>query len=108
MIRRLIVSALSLAAIGLATVPAIAAGDVLNGMPLTQLMCTRCHVVGLDRAGGRQGPSLPRIINRLGLDPTALRAWLDEAHPPIPNFRLELRPQQLDDIVAYLDTLRVR
>jgi hypothetical protein len=107
-IRCLIVSSLSLAAIGVATVPAIAAGDVLSGMTLTQLMCTRCHITGLDRPGGHQGPPLPRVINRLGLDEDALRVRLSQAHLQTPDFNLQLRPRQIDDIVAYLDTLRVR
>ena len=107
-IRRLIASGLSVVVIALAPAPATAAGDVLNGLRLSQLMCTRCHVTGPGRAGGNWGPALPQVVNRMRLDPDALRARLAEAHAAVPSFGLELGRQQIDDIAAYLDSLRVR
>lgn len=35
-----------------------------------------------------------------------VRAWLAAPHPPMPNFNLSR--QQIDDIVAYLDSLAPR
>jgi mono/diheme cytochrome c family protein len=35
-----------------------------------------------------------------------VRAWLADPHPPMPNFNLSR--QQIDDIVAYLDSLTPR
>lgn len=87
--------------------PATAAGDVVNGLRLTELMCARCHIVGPDRDGGDKGPSLPQLVNRMRLDPAGLRAWLGEAHPAMPSFNLALGRQEIDDIVAYLESLRV-
>lgn len=98
---------LLLVAIGAAPVPA-AASDAVNGLALAELMCTRCHVVGPGLAGGRKGPRLPNTVNRKALDADALRAWLHEAHQQMPNFSLELTQKQIEDIAAYLDTLRVR
>jgi len=84
-----------------------AAGDVLSGLTLTQLLCSRCHVVASGRTGRQRGPPLPQIVNHLRLDPDALRAWLDEAHSVTPNFSRALRPQQSEDIAAHLDSLRI-
>ena len=49
---------------------------------------------------------LAAIANRSTLSPGALRAWLTDTHPPMPN--LNLSNQQMDDIAAYLDSLRKR
>ena len=78
------------------------------GLSLAQLKCATCHTIGRGRLDGDRGPPLPAIVNRLNLTPDDLRAWLAKAHPPMPNFSLILSRRQIDDIVAYLDTLRVR
>jgi mono/diheme cytochrome c family protein len=107
-IRRAIGAALAFTAIFAAPAPASASGDVLNGLSLAQLMCTRCHTIGVGHSGGYRGPPLPQTVNRKALDADALRAWLNEAHPQMPNFSQDLSPQQIEDIAAYLETFRVR
>jgi mono/diheme cytochrome c family protein len=107
-VKRALVAALVLAASFATPLPASASGDVLNGLSLTQLMCARCHTVGLGHSGGYRGPRLPQTVNRKALDADALRAWLNEAHPIMPNFSQDLSQQQIEDIAAYLETLRVR
>jgi mono/diheme cytochrome c family protein len=96
------------AALIAAPMPASAAGDVLTGLSLAQLMCTTCHTIAPGRRDADRGPPLPSLVNRLNLTPDDLRAWLARAHPPMPNFSLTLSHRQIDDIVAYLDTLRAR
>jgi mono/diheme cytochrome c family protein len=85
---------------------ASAAGDVAFGLALAQSWCAACHVVGPNVAGGDGGPPFAAIAARSNLSPGAMRAWLTEPHPPMPN--LNLSNQQIDDITAYLDSLRKR
>ena len=85
---------------------AAAAGDAASGLALARTWCTGCHVVGSTDAGGDTGPPFATVANRSNLAPGALRAWLTDPHPPMPN--LDLSRQQIDDVTAYLDSLRSR
>jgi cytochrome c len=104
-IKHVVFSVLSVAA---AAVPncAVAAGDAASGLALAQTWCTGCHIVEPAAAGGDSAPPFAAIANRSNLAPGALRAWLTDPHPPMPN--LELSRQQIDDIASYLDSLRHR
>jgi mono/diheme cytochrome c family protein len=104
--KHLVFSILTLAAIAALPDPIFAAGDEASGLALAQAWCTGCHVVGPTVAGGDSGPPFAAVANRSNLSPGALRAWLTEPHPPMPN--LDLSRQQIDDITAYLDSLRHR
>jgi mono/diheme cytochrome c family protein len=73
---------------------------------LAQAWCTGCHIVGPTVTGGDSAPPFAAIANRQKLAPGALRAWLTDPHPPMPN--LDLSRQQIDDVTAYLDSLRHR
>jgi len=75
-------------------------GDAAIGGQLAQRWCTGCHVIagsGYSQAGA---PALPPKSAR---DQKWLRAWLASPHPPMPDPQLS-RPE-IDDIVAYLDSL---
>ena len=105
-IKHLVFSVLSGAVIAAQPHPVFAAGDASSGLALAQTWCTGCHIVGPTVAGGDSAPPFGTIANRSNLSPGALRAWLTEPHPPMPN--LSLSRQQIDDITAYLDSLRHR
>jgi mono/diheme cytochrome c family protein len=83
-----------------------AAGDAASGLTLAKTWCVTCHIVAPNVAGGDNAPPFDAIANRSNLSPGALRAWLTDTHPPMPN--LNLSNQQIDDITAYLDSLRKR
>ena len=104
-IKHVIIAALLLAAAVLPRV-GLAAGDPASGLALAQSWCTTCHVVAPNVAGGDTAPPFTAIAARSNLSPGAMRAWLTEPHPPMPN--LNLSNQQIDDITAYLDSLRRR
>ena len=80
----------------------------MNGLSLSQLTCTCCHVVGLGRLSAYNGPRMPQTIDHKVLDADALRAWLNGAHRQMPNFRHDLSQQQIEDLAAYLRTFRIR
>lgn len=82
----------------LAATQALAA-DPDAGAALTQRWCSGCHVIGNSSHGQDAAPTLPPH----GRDQTWLRAWLTDPHPPMPNFNLSR--QEIDDIIAYLQSL---
>ena len=89
-----------LCAMGVA--PAVAA-DIEAGQRLTQQWCTGCHVVDNNGQGQDMAPPFASIARRRAGDPTWVRAWLAAPHPSMPNFNLAR--QQVEDIVAYLQSL---
>ncbi len=86
-----------------AAAPAFAAGNAQAGHTLAQVWCSSCHMVDLSGQGRDTAPPFPEIAKRKTADRAWLRAWLVSPHPPMPNFNLSR--QQIDDIVAYLDSL---
>ncbi len=78
-----------------------AAGDPDRGQALAQLWCVNCHVVG--NSGKDTAPPLAEIARRGDRTQREARAFLNAPHPPMPNFNLA--NQQIDDIVAYLQSL---
>jgi cytochrome c len=86
--------------------PALAAGDAQAGQNLAQRWCSGCHIVDRSGHGADTAPPFPTIANSSPENHTWLRTWLTDPHPPMPN--LNLSRQQIDDIVAYLDTLTLR
>ncbi len=85
----------------LGAVSAHAAGDAAAGHALARQWCTGCHVV--DNTGQDVAPPFASIARRRAGDPTWVRAWLAAPHPSMPNFNLAR--QQVEDIVAYLQSL---
>lgn len=85
--------------------PLAAHADAAAGERLAQQWCVNCHVVpgATARATVQQGPpGFPAIAQHL--DPGALRAFLSHPHKPMPD--LALTRAEIDDLVAYIETLR--
>lgn len=100
-------AAVTVAALSLLTIDcAWAGGDADAGKVLAQSWCVSCHIVDRSGTGADTAPPFPAIAQRSPNDRAWLRAWLAEPHPPMPNFNLSR--QQIDDVVAYLDSLAVR
>lgn len=89
--------------IGLAFGPsyASAAGDPEHGRALAQVWCANCHTV--ERQGQDTAPPLEEIARHGSPEEREARAFLNAPHPPMPDFNLAR--QQIDDIVAYLQSL---
>ena len=81
------------------------AGDVNAGQALANQFCSRCHVVS-----EKAGPTFAEIAKAPHATPSALRDFLRSTHANVshpsamPN--PELTEQQIDDLAAYIDTLR--
>lgn len=91
--------------IALSIAPAAhAAGDPETGRALAQQWCSACHVVDLEGHGTDAAPALPALLGDEARSPDQLRGWLTAPHPPMPD--LELTRQEIENIVAYLESLR--
>jgi cytochrome c len=89
-----------------ATLPS-AAADVSTGARLAGQWCANCHVIGdVPTASVQQGPPSFRTIARGGLTTDQLRTFLSHPHAPMPD--LALSRSEIDDLIAYIDTLRAR
>jgi mono/diheme cytochrome c family protein len=101
-----VLGALTIAA---AIADAQTAGNARSGRRFALEVCTPCHVVTPDQVSPQRfsiGPDFRTIANTAGMTETALHLFLTHPHPRMPN--LILSPQEQDDVVAYILTLRDR
>jgi len=80
------------------------------------LSCVNCHAVSGTRAAGTFGPDLSHLMSRdtlaSGVIPNSvgnLRAWIKEPDAVKPGSlmpNMQLTPQQLDEVVTYLSSLK--
>ncbi|MGI9416887.1 MAG: c-type cytochrome [Geminicoccaceae bacterium] len=81
------------------------AADVEHGEMLARQWCSNCHVIKADQAvGGDTAPTFASIAETSVERTDDLRAWLADPHPPMPNFDLTRR--EIDDLLAYIESLR--
>lgn len=83
-----------------------ATGDAAQGHALAQRWCSSCHIVDERSQAPDIAPPFSAIARRQGPDHAWVRAWLAAPHPPMP--KLDLSRQQINDVVAYLDSLAPR
>lgn len=81
---------------------ASAAGNAEAGWQLARQWCSGCHVVDSTGRGTDVAPPFGTIAQQRG-NRQWVRAWLQSPHPAMPN--LHLSRGEIDDIVAYLDSL---
>lgn len=74
-------------------------GDVQRGHAIFQMNCASCH--GLE-ADGRVGPSLHSVSDRKSRV-ALIRQVTSGQTPPMPQF--QPRPQEMADLLKYLETL---
>lgn len=81
------------------------AADVNQGQKLAKQWCRNCHLVDAEQtAGGDAAPTFASIAETAADRQDDLRAWLADPHPPMPN--LDLTRQEIDDLLAYIESLR--
>jgi mono/diheme cytochrome c family protein len=81
-------------------------GSAMQGHMLAETVCAECHAVekGALRSRNIQAPKFEDIANTPGMTPMAVKVWLRSAHREMPN--LVLKTDEVDDVIAYLATLR--
>lgn len=100
---RLIFVAPALIALLVASSPALAAGSAAAGKRLSQQWCASCHQVEPKGPAKDSAPPFATLGAQKGKDPGWIRAWLTNPHPPMQG--INLSRQQIDDVVAYLQSL---
>ena len=80
------------------------AADAKNGKALARDWCATCHLVERKGAGGDGAPPFESIANDPARTDSYLRSWLADPHPAMPN--LQLSRNEIDDLVAYLQSLK--
>jgi mono/diheme cytochrome c family protein len=79
-----------------------ATGEAEAGWQLARRWCAGCHVVDMAGYGTDSAPAFATVA-RERTDRRWIRAWLESPHPPMPN--MNLSRGEIDDVIAYLDTL---
>ncbi len=86
--------------------PAMAA-DSERGANLARQWCASCHVPGTgSRAGADAGPPFAQMAADPAYTDARLRGWLANPHPPMPN--LNLSRAEIEDLIAYIRSLKPR
>ena len=87
------------------SIPALAApvGDVGAGRQLVLQSCSSCHDTGTTATATDGAPPLSYIAKDNKQRPAWIRGWLMDPHPPMPGIMLSRK--QVDDIIAYLNSL---
>ena len=80
-----------------------AQGSAEAGKRLAQQWCASCHQVEPGMPAKDVAPPFASLGVQKGKDPGWIRAWLINPHPPMQG--INLSTQQIDDIVAYLQSL---
>ena len=77
--------------------------DAARGQALAQRWCAACHLVKL-RLTTIDPPTFSAIANDPGKTPDSLRTFLAGPHKDMPP--IQLTPAQIEDLIAYLGSLR--
>ena len=78
-----------------------------EGLAFAQASCGGCHAV--DRYGASPNPNAPPfagVVNQPGLTAETLSSWLRDAHNYPEEMEFYLQRREVDDLVAYMTTLR--
>jgi mono/diheme cytochrome c family protein len=80
------------------------ASDTGAGEQLARQWCNECHLVDAGQKIASDGaPPFEAIANRPETTSLSLRNWLNDPHPPMP--KLNLTRIEIDDLVAYIESL---
>jgi cytochrome c len=81
--------------------------DAARGHELAQAWCASCHAVEkFTVPSDHRAPAFTAIAAMRSMTPLAIRVFLQSSHEPMPNFIL--KHQDIDDLAAYIISLRLR
>jgi mono/diheme cytochrome c family protein len=115
MARRTLIHGLAVALIALAALLLIRlhnaqgaspeASNVSEGHRLAESWCKACHVIDMKTAGtANTAPDFAAIANQPSTTELSLKVFLGSNHRNMPN--LILRPEQADNLVSYILSLK--
>ena len=110
-VKRLAISSGFLLVIGLLAIgPTMAADgitpDARQGRAIAEAWCAGCHAVSSEGGGADAAPTFRAIANAPDFSAAGVRNFVARPHPPMP--RLDLTKGQIEDLTAYIRTLRQR
>lgn len=87
---------------------AVELGSAQAGLSYARKVCAECHEVeGVDSfSPNPDAPTFKEVANTPGMTGRALAVWLQTSHPTMPDFILS--PDQIDNLIAYILSLRSR
>ena len=89
----------------LAMTTGAAVADVATGGRIAQRWCSNCHVISNSQTSPvPQGPPTFITIAKSGMSADQLRAFLSHPHGAMPD--LALTRTEIDDLIAYIQSLR--
>jgi mono/diheme cytochrome c family protein len=84
--------------------PGLSQGAADDGKRTAETWCSSCHLVDGVGTAIDGAPPFRAVANDPAKTSSFLRTWLTDPHYPMPN--LELSRRQIDDLVAYIESLR--
>ena len=77
-----------------------------KGQELAEKFCSGCHIIRAEQEGTAPvgPPSFASIANKPGQTAEQIKGALEAPHPPMPD--MHLTNNEMQDIIAYLETLR--
>lgn len=98
----------TIAAVGFLLNPAAAgsasAADPNHGKELAAQWCAECHAAENAQKASDAAPPFFQFANDAEYTDARLRGWLHDPHPPMP--KLELDKRSIEDLIAYIRTLK--
>jgi mono/diheme cytochrome c family protein len=81
-------------------------GDIDAGLQFAAQHCAGCHDIKTRNpmTTGSGVPTFATVANNSGITRTSLVVWMQTSHPDMPDLILE--PQDLDNVIAYILSLR--
>jgi len=81
-------------------------GNPALGRLYAEQSCAECHAITPGAAASPlpEAPTFSQVANTPGMTRIALNAWLHSPHPSMPQ--LIVPPERIDDLSAYLATLK--
>jgi len=69
--------------------------------------CASCHIIEMDQNRASDiAPTFGQIANYPMRSKLSIAAWLTDPHPPMP--KLSLSKDEIDNLVAYIETMKVK
>jgi cytochrome c len=102
---RTICCLLTIVVLGVLSRSGEAKADAARGRILSEQQCSQCHRVHPNEASAdRKAPNFPAIAGEPSATEYSLRVFLKTPHPTMPNFMLQ--PEDIDDLVSYIISLK--
>ena len=93
--------------LGTAPVLAQTIGDVEAGRVIASSLCVQCHrISGSDNDPNRMPPDFAAVANMPSFTELSMRVFLQTPHGLMPRYQFS--QNELDDIIAYLSSMRQR